>query len=289
MHLFINLAHLKFFCDAVTHKSVTEAAKVNYVTQSTVSQAIAKLEQVLGTKVAKHSRQRFELTEEGKILFEHACSIFKVVQETYDKIHQNRTIIAGSIQFACTNSLGMSFIAPAFRQLQLNYPHVQPHIKLGNIHYIRNALRQNEIEFALVVYDHNFEQFAKHTLKKGYFHLYQYLEASSAVIENGILIDSLDGMHVSKLQEHCFSHKQKLKIQTELGGWEVVARFTEKGIGVGFFPDYLAMNGRYPTIQIYPFDLPPFEYEICAVYNKGNKLSRAAQVFLDQFCLDCDE
>jgi LysR family transcriptional regulator, carnitine catabolism transcriptional activator len=48
MNPLINLMHLKFFCDAVTFSSISEAAKRNYVTQSAVSQAIAKLEQILG-------------------------------------------------------------------------------------------------------------------------------------------------------------------------------------------------------------------------------------------------
>ena len=46
----INLIHLKFFCDAVVYESITEAAKMNYISQSAVSQAITKLESIFGVR-----------------------------------------------------------------------------------------------------------------------------------------------------------------------------------------------------------------------------------------------
>lgn len=93
----------------------------------------------------------------------------------------------------------------------------------------------------------------------------------------------MKSLHVESL---CKSFQEKnnkeLKILAELAGWEVVARFTEMNIGMGFFPDYIVTNNRYPTLKIYPVDLPVFEYEIGAIYNKGEQLSRAAYLFLDQ-------
>lgn len=283
----INLLHLKYFCDAVIYASISEAAKMNYVTQSAVSQAIAKLEICLGVPILVHTRQKFQVTDEGQIVFEQARHIFKAVQNIYDRINQNREVVTGSLKFVSTNSLGMSFIAHLYKEMQVNYPSIQMSYRLGGLNFIRNALRQGDAEFAIVVYDQNFAQFNKHLLKKGRFHLYHHIEAPHHLIENGILVDDFKGMFVEDLcTSFAQSHDFPLKIQVELAGWEIVARFTEMNIGIGFFPDYIMNNNRYSILKIYPMSIPFFEYEICAIYNKGEKLSRAACTFLDQFLLD---
>lgn len=284
MNNMINLSHLKFFCDAVALKSVSESAKKNFVTQSTISQGIAKLEIVLGVQLVTHSRKNFQVTEEGRIVYEQASYIFKAVRDLNNKISEGRQLVAGTIDFVCTNSLGMSFIAPAFKKMQMDFPQVNMRFKLGSLHFIRNSLHENRAEFAIVVYDKDFSQFNKHPLYKGHIHLYQSHESSSDHIEEGILIDDVEGMHVTNLRDHFKGrYGRELKIKAELNSWEVVARFTERNIGVGFFPDYITSGKRLPSIEIHPLDFPHFDYQICAIYNKGEKLSRASSAFIDQF------
>lgn len=282
----INLVHLKFFCDSVACKSITEAAKNNAVSQSTISQAIAKLEKVLGTNLIANPRQKFQLTAEGEILFEQARHVFKTLHDLQEKIKFNKEKVSGTLKFACTNSLGMSFIAPSYMRMRENVPDVEMNIQLGNLTFIKNALMANEVELAVVVYDPIFSEFNKHSLRRGRFHLYQNFNAPHYLIEKGILVDSRAGMFVEELQDYfqC-SLSSPLKIQAALAGWEVVARFTEQNIGVGFFPDYLVANGRYPNFRENPICIPPFEYEIAVVYHKGTSLSKPASAFIEQFTI----
>jgi DNA-binding transcriptional LysR family regulator len=277
MNYMINPQHLKFFCDAVFHGSVSEAAKCNFVTQSTVSQAISKLEKVLGVQLAQHSRKKFQATDEGRVVYEQARHVFKSLQDIHEKINYRKETVAGSVKFACTNSLGMSFIAPVYKKMQQTFPGVQLEMNLGNLHFIRQALRQHTFDLAIVVWDETLASFAKCTLKRGLFYVYQHKEAPLHQIENGILIDFHEGMHVAELK------KLYPNIKSALAGWEVVARFVEKNIGCGFFPDYLIADGRYPHLIASPVALPPFEYDICAIYNHGQALSRAASAFLELF------
>jgi DNA-binding transcriptional LysR family regulator len=287
MNPLINLLHLKFFCDAVACNSITEAAKNNFVTQSTISQAIAKLERILGVDLIAHPRQKFQLTAEGKILFEQARHVFKTVHDIHEKIKSNQENVGGKLKFACTNSLGMSFIAPSYKRMQENAPHVERNIHLGHLDDIKNALIKGKVELAIVVFDQTFAEFDKQILHRGLFHLYQNVDTPHHLIENGILVDAKEGMHVAALQKFFLcSLDSPLKIQAELGGWEVVARFTEQNIGVGFFPDYLVANGRYTSFRENSITIPQFEYEIAAIYKKETYLSKAAQAFISQFTLE---
>lgn len=284
----VNIQHLKFFFDAALLKSVSEAAKKNFVTQSAISQAIIKLERDLGAELATHSRQSFHVTEEGMIVVEQARHIFQAIQDMQDKINEGKGQITGTVNFACTNSLGMSFVDKAFKDMQESYPQVTLKMQLGNLHYIRSALKERHAELAIVVYEKSFEPFQKCSLLQGQFRLYQNNKMAPSSIEKGILVDNEEGMHVSSLQKSYQTlYKEELAVQIELGGWEVVARFTEQGVGVGFFPDYILLNNRYPKIKPWvqqksKFELPSIDYEICAIYPKGQKLSRAATAFIDK-------
>lgn len=288
MQPLINLSHLKFFCDAVIYNSISEAAKLNYVSQSAVSQGITKLERILGVQLIVHTRQKFQVTEEGKVVFEQARNIFKTVEETYIKLNQNKESVEGPVKVASSKSLGMAFASHMYKKMKQNFPQVDVNFKLGGLNFIRNSLRQKEAEFAIVVHDQDFVQFNKHPLRKGRFNLYHNITAGRYLKENGVLVDFLEGTHVRPLREYFSEVKSQLKIQMELSGWSMVAHFTDMGLGIGFIPDYITSNERYPNLKIFPSEIPHFEYEICAIYNRGEKLSRAACAFIDQFSLDSD-
>ncbi len=281
----INLIHLKFFYDAVIYQSISEAAKVNFISQSAVSQAITKLESIFGVELLTQNRQRLQPTEEGQIVLEQARQIFRLVRETFDKVKSSKSKIAGSIKFVTTKSLGMSFLAPTYQHLKQNFPDLEFSFKMGGLNFIRNALKNEEVEFAIVIYERNFDQFDKYHLQSGHFRLYKSHEMPNDKIENGVFVDDYEGPFVNNLTDILTKNNIQNPIQDLLAGWEIIARFIELEIGVGFIPDYILTNNRYPNIEPHPLKIPKFEYEICAIFNKGTKLSRSALLFLEQFKL----
>ena len=184
-----------------------------------------------------------------------------------------------------TKSLGMSFFASTYTKIKENLPHIELHFDMSGKNQIRTQLKREQIEFAIVVYDHaNFSQFTKHTIKKGRFNLYQAKSSTLEFQEQELFIDEREGMYIHQLREYLVENDYPLTMK-DIGGWELVAHFTNIGLGIGFFPDYIAAGNRYLNIKPYPLDLP-FEYEIAAIYNKSTKLSRAAHAVIDQFSLE---
>jgi DNA-binding transcriptional LysR family regulator len=285
MNNFINLAHLKFFCDTVVYQSISEAAKMNFISQPAVTQAIQKLENVFGVPLLIHNKQKLIVTKHGQIVFDQAPEIFKSVKETFDKVNETKGVITGILKFVTTKSLGMSFFAPTYSKIRKNLPHVDARIDMGGKNYIRSALKREDVEFAIVVYDHNFAQFAKHSIKKGHFNLYQSKKAPNNIIDQGVFIDANEGMHIHQLNEFFSENNHSFKINA-IAGWELVANFANLGIGVGFFPDYIASEARFPNLKPHPIKTPPFEYEIAAIYNKSTHLSQAARAIIEQFTLE---
>lgn len=273
----INLLHLKFFYDAVTHKSISHAAKVNFVTQSAVSQGILKLTKIIGADLIYHNKQGLQITAEGKVVFENADHIFKAINNTFDQVRKINNDGKTEVKFVTTKSVGLFFFSN-FHKKTLQEISLDLQFKVGGLEFIRNSLRKGDAEFAVAVVDNGFDEFERKILHRGFFHLYQAKQTSDHLIEKGILIDYAESPHVKELCKTL-----NLSIQMELSGWENVARFTEIGMGVGFLPDYLVDGPRYASLEISSVKTPVYEYEISVVYVKGKELSRGARVFLDQF------
>lgn len=277
----INLIHLKFFCDAVLYESISEASKKNYVSQSAVSQAITKLETVFGAQLVFLNRQKLQMTDEGKIVFEQAKNIFSAVKTTFDKVNETKEQLTGTLRFVTTKSLGMSHVAPWYREFKSRYPKVDFVFRMGGLNIIRTALKREEVEFAIVVYNEEFHQFEKYSLQKGVFNLYQSTDLDSEAIQEGVFVCEQDCMYVNELRQYMTGLGYENPIRESIAGWDIAARFTELNVGVSFFPDYVLATNRYPNIIVHPLKIPTYEYEICAIYNKGVKLSRAAKLFLE--------
>ena len=71
----MTLNQLRYFCTAARCHSITQAAKLMFVTQPAVSSAIRELETEFSVKLFSFTNNRLELTVEGEQLYERAASL----------------------------------------------------------------------------------------------------------------------------------------------------------------------------------------------------------------------
>src|SRR5216110_2431192 len=65
---------LKVFCDVARHRSFSQAAQVNGVTQSEASQVVSLLERRMGVQLIDRSTRPLQLTALGQTYYD-ACSV----------------------------------------------------------------------------------------------------------------------------------------------------------------------------------------------------------------------
>lgn len=273
----INLSHLKYFYDAVMLNSISAAARENFVSQSAISQGIAKLEQALQVTLTTHQRQSFKLTEEGVIVFDEAKQIFRAVGDLRERLNGLKGVISGEVHFACTNALAQFFLPLSYIKMREKYPLVSLRFNRGSLQFIHEALRQEKVSFALAMDAPQFYNFEKIILSKGCFRLYT---AKGVKASSGILIDHEESSEVLGLRKmYAEKYKKELIIQEVLSGWGLVAKFVQMGCGTGFLPEFI-FDGNKDVKEV-KLDIPPIEYTICAFKAKAMPLSRASQIFLD--------
>jgi DNA-binding transcriptional LysR family regulator len=272
----MNLTHLRYFYDAVRLKSVSRAARENFVSQSAISQGIRRLEQAVGTKLSTHQRQHFRLTEAGEVVFDESKRIFASVEGLKERLREHKNEISGPVVFGCTNALAQFFLPRPYLELRKKYPDVIPKFHRGSLHFIHEALKQEKVQFALAIDAPEFYEYQKQVLYKGHFRLYK---AKGTKRSGKVLVDHATNQEVIEFRKlHHVRYGKDLVIQDELSGWAMVATFVQMGIAEGFLPDFIFQNN--PAVQEIKLDLPYIEYQIAAFWLKGHALSRASKAFL---------
>lgn len=273
----INLTYLHYFYDAATHGSVSAAARENFVSQSAISQGISKLEIALQAKLTTHQKQKFRLTEEGSIVFEEAKRLFSAVTGLKDKLSALKGEVSGEIKFACTNSLAQFYLPSAYLKMKKDYPKVELKFHRGNLNYIHEALRNEKVNFALVLDAPEFDGYDRETIAQGCFRLYKNRSLKKST---GLIVDHLENYEVVELRaRHKERYGKDIDILDALSGWALVLTFVQLGHGTGYLPEFI-VRGKKDLKEV-KLDITPIQYSICMIKLKGSAITRAESAFLD--------
>lgn len=282
----LNLLYIKYFCDAVRLQSVTSAAKANFVTQSAVSQGIAKLEISLGVALIARHPNRLRLTAEGEIAFQRMMPILKEVSHFKESFSQETGAMLGDLEFSCPHSFALAIIPHYLKKFKLQHPDVKVNMFcLGEIGEIKQALQNGFIDFGIAPLIHytvdGFSGLKKRMIYAGNYGLYVSKKITQKE-EKKLRFILPAPEDISFLKESYFrKYKQELNASFIVKSWEVVARLTNEGLGIGYFPDYIASQKENLRPSNMRLQLP--RYQLCAIYPEGMKLRKSSELFLSLF------
>lgn len=93
----MNLDKINYFITAAECLSFSKAAKLNYISQTAISQQIASMEKELGVKLFNRSHVRISLTEEGAIFYDECKKIMAHYNIALDKLeaysHERKRVL----------------------------------------------------------------------------------------------------------------------------------------------------------------------------------------------------
>ena len=272
-----NLTFLKYFLSAAQAKSVSKAAKENFVSQSAISQAINKLEKALDKQLITHEKNRFQLTTDGLILFEKCKKVFTLFNEIEDTFNETDGIYKGKISFACTHSFALSLLPPYLSNLSKMYSEIEPILRFGHTGTILEHVKKGEVDFGIVIDNEDFTAFHSVEIFRGEYKLYRGKKISSPNLNKFIL--SEERKEVLLLKQYLYNQGVEMSSCMEVSSWEVIASLTELGFGIGFLPDYIV--GKRKIVSYDPYLIPAIPYRILAIFPKNRQLSRNAKMFID--------
>lgn len=144
----MELRQLKYFVKTAETLNFSEAARLLYVTQSTLSQQIRQLEQELGTALFVRDSHSVSLTESGEQLLPLAKRTLQDAGACQDRIKDLQQMLSGSLNIGITYTF-----APLLTETVMEFLKIYPGVKL-NIFYktmeeLMDMLEKRELDFVL--------------------------------------------------------------------------------------------------------------------------------------------
>ncbi len=90
----MDLKQLQYFIAVVEHMNYSKAAEKLHISQPSLSNAIKKLEQEIGSQLLERNTRNLHLTEAGQLLYERAKMILKNMEIL--KIEMDEVIVHGT-------------------------------------------------------------------------------------------------------------------------------------------------------------------------------------------------
>ena len=140
--------NLQIFVTVAELGKMSEAARTLYITQSSVSQAIASIEQEYGVVLFERLSHGLFLTDEGRELLSYARSLFAVKSDM-----EQFLLSCGEkhkLRIGATITVGTCVISPLLRELKRADPGIHPEVTVENTRALESKLLKNEIDVGLV-------------------------------------------------------------------------------------------------------------------------------------------
>lgn len=144
----MTIRHLKIFMTVADEKSMSLAAKKLYVSQPTVSQAIAELEKYYEVKLFERLSQKIYLTREGELMLSfarHILDSFKEMEKAIGQAAEKATLCIG-----CSVSVGTCLINDILDKAKKRMPKCHINVLVANSAQIEKAILKNEVDLGIV-------------------------------------------------------------------------------------------------------------------------------------------
>ncbi|MBB5709677.1 LysR family transcriptional regulator [Sphingomonas xinjiangensis] len=120
------------FAAVVEHRSFSGAAEALGVSKATVSKAITRLEQRLGTALFHRTSRRLALTESGRGLAERAQRILSEGEAAEEAAFESASAPAGLVRIAAPLTFGISHLGPALAEFMTLHPGIRVDLRLSD-------------------------------------------------------------------------------------------------------------------------------------------------------------
>lgn len=283
------LRQLRAFCQAAQTASISRAAERLHLSQPTVSQLVKSLEHDLDVPLFERHGPRIELTAAGGALLETALPLVEGVDQLPDVFRARMgAVTGGRLDIAAGESTILYLLPDYVKRFSDRHPAVNLHLHNVTGRDGLELLRAGEVDFAVgsmidVPADISYVPMFSYEpmlITAPDHPLAQQADPDLADIARcGLILPPrhLSTWHVVDLVFH--QHGLDYAVVLEAGGWEVIKRFVELGLGVSIVTS-ICLRGdealaRIPVGRWFP------RRTYGAVIRKGRVLTPQARTFLD--------
>ena len=266
----VDLELYRVFYTVAKHKHMTKASEELHISQPAISQSIKKLENQLGGTLFLRSNKGMELSEEGKMFYEYVKGALELINNAENEFTSFKDLSKGEVKIGCSTTLTKLVLVESLRDFHLDYPNININITNDLTSNLINDLKLGKLDFVIFnesnIRETNLNLEKIKELKQGFIYNPEFYDDNVNTFEdlnNVPLILQKEESNSRKLLDYiALQNNVKLVPKMEVVSQELIAEFTNIGLGIGFAIIDLAkrnfkilkelnINKKIPNINIY--------------------------------------
>ncbi|MFY2950982.1 LysR family transcriptional regulator [Achromobacter ruhlandii] len=284
----MDLRPLRALVEVVRQGGFSQAAKVVFATQPTVSKAVRQLEDEIGMPLLDRQAQPPRLTEAGEIVYRRAVKMLAERDDLYAELDELRGLKRGVLRLGLPPLGSSTLFAPMFARFRSRYPQVEISLLEHGGHRLEEMVMAGEIELAAslrpVSEDFDWQPVAREPLmallpadharaRAATVGLKQLRDSPFILFETGFALNRI-------IQEACQRAGFAPAIAARSGQIDFIVALVSAGLGVAFLPRVKAEEERHAGVALVPLRDARTDWEMGLVWRRGGYLSPAAQAWL---------
>jgi len=139
----------RYFYQSALDSSIRKASQTLNINSSAIVRQIQKLEDKLQTKLFIRNARGLDLTNEGKLLFDHLAVQNEINQNFLSDLKQNKSSTKGEINISTGETFAVQFLSPIISKFRKKYPDVKIKISSRQPEAIIDNLITNKTDFGI--------------------------------------------------------------------------------------------------------------------------------------------
>ena len=285
---------LRAFCQTAKTGSISKAAKRLQLSQPSVSLQIQALEKELNILLFERRGPRIRLTPAGQLLVDMAEPLVEGMDNLVDSFgNAVSEVTKGPLDIASGESTLLYILPELTKHFMDKYPQIT--VRLHNVTGRDGTamMRDDSADFAIGAMDEVPEDLS-------YYPIYNYKPilimpeghplaakqkvSAKDISPHGLILPPRSLSTLNQIDAVFQEHNLPCQVVLEVGGWEVIKRYVELGLGISIVTSF-CLRGHERLVKI-PVDniFPSRSYGV--VMRRSKFLSPQAKAFLE--CMDAN-
>ncbi len=252
----MNIQQFQYVLAVVDLKNFEAAAERCFVTQSTLSTMIGRLEDELGIKIFNRKTKPVSITPDGAVLIERFRIVMSEVAGLENVVQELKGEMSGELKLGVIPTVAPYLLPLFLAQFAEQFPKITVVVKEMTTPEIQRALKTRALDIGILALPIADEELTEFPLYTEPFLVYDFRDEIS---HEKITIDTLDYSKIWLLQEgHCLrsqvykicelsnnTPKNNVNFEFESGSMDSLLRITKASKGITIIPFLASLDFSY--------------------------------------------
>lgn len=279
---------LLYFIELANTLNFSRAAERIGINQSSLSTAIKRLEQSIGTELFIRDKHKVLLTQAGKNLLLHAKQLLQLWDTTKASCLATENEVQGSLILGCHPSIALYLLPRFLPTLLAKYSKLEIQLKHDLSRKIAEGIINLMIDVGIVVnpIKHPDLVIKKLCTDEVTCWYSRALPKKYLASDEKVIICDPDLRQTQFLLKRIDDKGVKYKRIITTNNLEVIANLTVAGVGIGILPGSVVKSLQSTTLKQL-VGAPVYKDEICLVYRHENRNIKTMQVVMEAIKNSC--